>query len=536
MQHRRMTRRAFVGTSAASLAATATGAHALRGLAALPLTGTIQADPRGPATPVDPMIFGQFIEHFHRQVYGGIFEPGSPLSDRRGFRMDVVEAVRELGPPVVRWPGGIFASAYHWLEGVGPDRTRDYDKAWKVEDPNTFGTNEFVDWCRLIGAEPYICTNAGTGTPEEMSDWVEYCNLESAGQYARLRREHGYAEPHDVRYWSIGNENYGDWEPGAKTVDEWGYFVRESAKLMRRVDPALHLFAAATSDPAWTLPLLERAGRYLDYISIHGYWDPLWEVNDVSGYLACMRRADGPDTQIRDTIAILEEAELAAGQERPWAATDRVRIAFDEWNLRGWHHPGLNPPATSDELLAARDENDRNETYTMADACFTGSFLNACVRHAEHVAMANMSPVVNARGPLYVHPDGLLRRTTFHVMQMYRDLLQANVVETRVQSDALEAGSDVMALDGVVTRSDEGGTVAIAVVNRHPSDEAACRLTLSGFRPRRASLTSLVGDSPDAYNDVATPDRVVPETRTVDLSAGTVTLAPHSVNVLVAEA
>jgi alpha-L-arabinofuranosidase len=529
-----MDRRRFLGTSATSiLAAAATGGLPFRALSAV-----VEADLNGPTTAIDPMIFGQFIEHFHRQVYGGIFEPGSPRSDRHGFRQDVVAALRELRVPVVRWPGGCFVSAYHWRNGVGPTRTPAYDKAWKVEDPNTFGTDEFVTWCRMIGAEPYICTNAGTGTPEEMSDWVEYCNLPEAGQFARLRRANGFAEPHNVRYWSVGNENWGNHEAGAKTVDEWGYFVRESAKLMRMVDPSLKLFAAATSNRDWTLPLLQRAGPFLDYISIHGYWDHLWEANNISDFETCMRRSVQPEAQIRQTIAIIEEAGLAEPQRRPSSGgTDRVRIAFDEWNLRGWHHPGLNPIAKGDELLKARDQNDWNHTYTMADACFSGVFLNACIRHAEHVAMANMAPIVNARGPLYAHPDGIVKRTTFHTMKMYRTLLQPDRVDAAVTADPLAVtGDPVPAVDAVVTRG-EGGVVAVALVNRHASTPAVCRLSLRGLpRGVRASFTTLAGDSSDAYNDVDHPDRVIPVTAPIAPFDGTVTLPPHSVNVVVLSA
>ena len=164
----------------------------------------------------DPMLFGGFIEHFHRQIYGGIFEPGSPLSDESGFRVDVIEALKELNMPVVRWPGGCFVSAYQWLDGVGAERTPAYDKAWRVEDPNTFGTDEFVLWCKAVGTEPYIAVNAGTGTIEEMSDWVEYCN-QTLGKWAALRKANGFEKPHNVKYWSIGNENWGVHEPGTRT-------------------------------------------------------------------------------------------------------------------------------------------------------------------------------------------------------------------------------------------------------------------------------------------------------------------------------
>lgn len=171
----------------------------------------------------DPNLFGQFIEHFDDQIYGGVYKPDSPLSDESGLRMDVTEAIAALNPPVVRWPGGCFVSAYHWEDGVGPERQPSFDKAWRVEDPNTFGTDEFIALCRRIGAEPYICTNAGTGTPEEMSNWVEYCNLRSEGKYARKRIANGHVEPFKVKYWSIGNENYLPGEIGAKTPLEWGY-------------------------------------------------------------------------------------------------------------------------------------------------------------------------------------------------------------------------------------------------------------------------------------------------------------------------
>jgi alpha-N-arabinofuranosidase len=293
--------------------------------------------------------------------------------------------------------------------------------------------------------------------------------------------------------------------------------------MMRFVDPSIKLFAAATTDRNWTIPLLERAGRYLDYISIHGYWDPLWQENNPSNYLACMRRSLRPEQQIRQAVAMLEETKLA----------DRVKIAFDEWNLRGWHHPG-HPLRKSDELLAARDQNDLNETYTMADACFSGCFLNACIRHAEHVQMANMAPVVNARGPLFVHPKGLVKRTTFHVLAIYYHQLEANAVTASVSSDPLNAADTAMpALDAAVTRSADGRTAALALVNRHPDSPLTCRVSLKGLGGNaRLTCTVLASAGPDAYNDVTQPDRVVPETtRSVPFS-GTVTLPPHSVSVV----
>ena len=258
-----------------------------------PLQATVRVDAAAATTPLNRLVLGGFIEHFHRQIYGGIFEPGSPLSDEKGFRKDVIAALRELRLSVVRWPGGCFVSAYHWKDGVGPNRRPSFDKAWGVEDPNTFGTDEFVAWCRLVGTEPYICGNAGTGTPEEMSDWVEYCNQDQ-GRWARLRAANGHPHPYRVRYWSIGNENYGDWEIGTKTTEEWGLFVRETAKMIRRVDPSTVLLAAALPDTVWTKHLLNAAGHNLNMVSIHGYYDPLWAANSPSNYATCTMRSRSP--------------------------------------------------------------------------------------------------------------------------------------------------------------------------------------------------------------------------------------------------
>jgi len=490
--------------------------------AVAPVHGTLTVDLAAPSMPWNRMIFGQFLEHFHRQVYGGVFEPGSPLADRTGFRLDVVEALRELKVPIVRWPGGCFVSGYHWQDGVGK-RSPAYNKAWGVEDSNTFGTDEFVQWCRMIGAEPYICTNAGTGTAEEMSDWVEYCNLPTQGKYARMRIANGHTEPYNVRYWSIGNENYFSTEIGSKTIEEWESLVRTSAQLMRAVDPEIQLLAAATVKGDWTARMLREAGKALNYISIHGYWDALWQRNTVpADYPHCVARSSQPEQQIEQAIALVDNAGFGG----------RINIAFDEWNLRGWHHPGFpGGGANKLDLIRERDENDRNEVYTMADAVFSASFLHGCLRHAKQVQMACMAPVVNARGPLFVHPKGIVRRTTFHVLRMYSDLLQPNVLANTVAGEDLVVGENsVPVLDAVTSRSADGRRVTLALINRHPSRPALWKLDVRGSRlPAQCRLTVLSGETPDAFNDVSNPGRVRPETATVPLQNDSLVIPAHSV-------
>ena len=462
-----------------------------------------------------PMIFGQFIEHHDRQVYGGLFWPGHPLSDEDGFRKDVIEALREIKVPIVRWPGGCFVSAYHWKCGVGPKRQPMWDKAWEVEDPNTFGTDEYVKWCRKVGCEPYICTNAGSGSEEEMSDWVEYCNL-NVGKWGRQRIANGYPKPHDVMYWSVGNENWGGWEMGAKTVAEWGPLVRESAKMMRGADRRIYLLAAATPNEGWTLPLLRTAGYLLDYVSIHDYYGGGPKQRP---YLEWMMKTCRPEETIVQTIGILEKAGFGGG---------KIGIAFDEWNMRGWYHPRRKSDGRHDH--AARRKNDIASLYNMSDAVFTANFLNACLRHCDVVKMACFSPVVNTRGAVFVHDKGIVKRTTYHVFWMYANLLQPNVVPVRVDCGNLSDGKGVVpVLDAVLTASDDGKRRVLAVVNKSPDKAVSFDISaLAQGGPRSIEATVLSGASTDDYNDIGAENRVVPVKTTLEVKDGKVSLPPHS--------
>jgi alpha-N-arabinofuranosidase len=490
----------------------------------------VTIDTAAPSVPYSPMIFGGFIEHFHRQIYGGLFEPGSPLSDERGFRKDVIAAMKELRLSVVRWPGGCFASGYHWKDGVGKTRKPVADPVWGVTDPNTFGTDEFVEWCRLVGCEPYICTNAGNGTPEEMKQWVAYCNA-NQGEYADLRKANGHEKPLNVRYWSVGNENWGGHEIGASTPAKWGPLVSRSAELMQGVDPQIRLAAAATADRNWTLPLLKAAGQHLDYVAVHKYWLGYWRKNEMPDYLTCIMLSDGPERTITQVIDILQEA----------GCRGRTKIAFDEWNLRGWHHPGFPRKQAVDpndqaavELIHKRDLNAIASQYSMADALFSASFLNACLRHAEDVGMANIAPIVNTRGPLYVHPQGTVKRTTFHTLAMYANLLETRVGRLDVQAGPLVQGNrSIPMVDAIATVNESGKSWSIALVNRHPAQAAACTVRMKDLPLEgEYDATVLAGDSSDAYNDVEHPDRVVPEKTRLTFTQGVVNLPPHSLTIV----
>lgn len=478
------------------------------------------------------MIYGHFIEHFHRQIYGGVYDPGNPLSDEAGLRRDVLEAMRKIQVPILRWPGGCFVSSYHWKDAVGEKRVPLFDKAWRVEDPNTFGTDEYIDMCRKIGCEPYICTNAGTGTPEEMSDWAEYCNLETEGQYARQRISNGHEAPHAVKYWSIGNENYGYWEIGAKCAGEWGRLVKESAKMLKHVDPRIELTAAALTDLHWNIELLERCGEFLDWISIHEYWDAIQQTNDYATYEQVVAYTNQIGHSIHEVRGLLTAMRLEK----------KIKIAFDEWNLRGWYHPNVHTirqGVTKEEYLYPRDENDDNTKYTMADAVFTACFLNELNRNCDIVQMANFAPIVNTRGCIYTHPGGIVLRSTYHVFDLYVNLLGDVVHDT--WNEEMPAGEvrakngekvPVELLDVIVTSFRDREGFAVAAVNKDSS--ASHSITLDFEAQGNVCFHYISGDSTESYNDIGHEEVSIIREEKGSFSRGMeIELKPHSVSVIV---
>ena len=482
----------------------------------------------------DIMLYGHFLEHFHRQVYGGVFDPGNPLSDADGFRTDVIEAMKKIKVPVIRCPGGCFVSSYHWKKAVGPTRTPVFDKAWRLEEPNTFGTDEFIRFCRKVGCEPYICTNAGTGTAEEMSDWLEYCNLENEGEFARLRIANGYTQPHKVKYWSIGNENYGWWEIGAKPVGEWGRLVLEAAKMMKHVDPEAELSAAALADISWNVDLLRQAGEHLDWISIHKYWDMMPQVNDPATYEQCMAFTADLDTDIRKVRGLL----MAFGLEK------KIKIAYDEWNLRSWHHPNVHAirqGRTKDEYITPRDKNDINAQYTMADAVFTACFLNTLNRNCDIIGMANFAPILNTRGCIYTHAEGIVLRSTYYIFDLYVNYLGDEILDGWMENEETMTviakngrAEKVPVLDVLPTRISENGTLAIAAVNKHAAETRLLALSDNALQTgTEYRMITVNGAGPDACNDVGLEQVKLTEGDWQPLTkALQVELPPHSASVI----
>src|SRR5712691_2596761 len=338
------------------------------------LKAAVAVDARTVLHHINPNIYGTFIEHVGRCVNGGVYQENSPLSDEQGFRKDVVKAASDWGVPILRWPGGIFASFYHWENGVGPKATRTprYNEAWLEAESNHYGTDEFIEYCRKIGAEPYICVNLHNGTAKEAANWVAYCNGTKDTSYANLRRKYGHPKPHNVRYWGLGNE------PWAMPTEDYAKAALESGKLMKEVDPSIRLVACGLPglpvpairkmgfDPEWNRVVLEKLVNIADYISLHEY-----EGND--DYYEELGSIQRFETSIKSMAAAIELTDSMRGKDpmlaesSPGIRTKKpIEIACDEWNI--WYR--------KHDLRRLDVPNPVEEKYNLRDALWAGSVLN----------------------------------------------------------------------------------------------------------------------------------------------------------------
>jgi alpha-L-arabinofuranosidase len=488
------------------------------------MSNHVSIDLRRPIAAIDRNLFGGFAEHLGRCIYGGIFEPGSPHADAQGLRQDVLDALKRLRMPVVRYPGGNYVSGYRWRDGVGPaeERPTRMDLAWHDLEPNTFGTNEFVDFCRKLGTEPYLAVNAGDGDMREARDWVEYCNGSKDTALVKLRRAHGYDAPHRIKYWGIGNEVDGPWQIGFKTPEEYARTYTEYAKVMKWTDPTIQLLAAGVSlwAPTWVERvqlLMEHAGKLIDYMAIHWYVgnnrERGYRDDDFASYMAISERFEDMLSATEGIIRAMTSA-LKLPREVP--------IAVDEWNV--WYR--------------VHNEGKLEEVYNLEDALVVAMHFNAFIRHAKTVKMANIAQIVNVIAPIMTRPEGLVLQTTFHPFEIYSRTCGDTALDVHWSGDTFSTPefAALRTLDVSATLDTAGKRLAVYLVNRSESEAAETTLELQHAR-FAGPATSYVVNGPHvkATNTFDAPDTVGVTERsfTADGSALTLTLEPHSVTALV---
>ena len=405
-----VSRRQFLkGATQAGVVAAAGAASSRFGIAQASNTTRVVIDTDWEIGAIDPHLFGSFLEQLGRAIYEGIYEPGSKFADANGFRTDVAKEVRELGVPIVRWPGGNFVSGYHWLDGVGPKDKRPtiLDKAWDTSETNQFGTNEFITWAKMVGTEPLFGLNFGTGSAEDAASLVEYCNVASGTKWSDLRRSHGYEQPHNVKYWCVGNEMDGAWQIGHMPAREYGLKAADAARQMRAVDRKINLIACGSSGPFqptyidWDREVLEECYEVVDGISLHHYWGNTDETkNDSETYMAMNLTMD---RQIREIAAVCDEV-CALKRSRK-----QLFLSFDEWNV--WYRARGGDFADGHGKKAP---HLLEEPYNLEDALLVGGLANSLMRHADRVKVACLAQLVNVIAPIATNEDGILRHTIYY--------------------------------------------------------------------------------------------------------------------------
>ncbi|HEX2438456.1 MAG TPA: alpha-L-arabinofuranosidase C-terminal domain-containing protein [Methylomirabilota bacterium] len=478
---------------------------------------------------VDPRIFGQFIEHLGRCIYGGVYEEGSPLSDARGVRQDVLDAARPLRFPLLRWPGGNFVSGYHWLDGVGPkeQRPRRSELAWYAEESNRFGTDEFIEYCRVLGTEPFICVNMGSGTMDEAQAWVEYCNGTGNTSWANLRRQHGHPEPYRVRYWGLGNEMYGGWQIGNLSAHDYVKRARAFAMVMKRTDPTIELIGCGQNGwSEWDEIVLAGTAELIDHHSIHLY-------TGGPDHYATVFSSHQAERAVRICATLIERVRYAQRIAHP------IHIAFDEWNV--WWR--------------TRSHEDRvrgvEERYTLTDALAVATYLNGFIRHCPVVRIANFAQLVNAIAPIFTDRQGLFLQTIYHPLRLYAEHTLPIALDVHLDGETYDlqpsqerAEGRVLhvadlgpfqLLDAVATRDEAGRSLSVMVVNRHHERDLPATLELIGGAARGVVRAWEVnGPDVSAMNSFEAPRVVDVRERSLSLSGARLehTFPAHSVTVL----
>ena len=477
---------------------------------------------------IDRRIFGSFIEHLGRAVYGGIYEPGHPLADEEGFRTDVIKLINELDVPVVRYPGGNFVSGYNWEDGVGPveERPARLELAWGVTEPNKFGTNEFMRWCKKAKTSPMMAVNLGTRGPEEARQLVEYCNHPSGTKYAELRRSHGYDDPWGVKLWCLGNEMDGHWQMGAKTAYEYGRTANEAAKLMKWVDPSIETVLSGSSNRHmksfgdWEATTLDLAYDNVDYVSLHQYYDN--KTGDTASFLAKSMELD-------DFIySIICTCDFVKAKKR---TKKQINLSFDEWNV--WYHSNgdyVEKWSTAPHQL--------EDIYNFEDALVVACMLITLLRHADRVKIACLAQLVNVIAPIMTENGGrAFRQTIFYPFKLMSKYARGSALKPIVESPKYDCKefTDVPYLETILTFDEENDEVVFFGVNRSMDESMLLELKLPGFDGYKAvSFESMDGYGVLETNGfdsekVTMHHNPVPET---DGSVTTAELKPLSFNVI----
>jgi len=451
---------------------------------------------------IDRRIFSGFLEHLGRAVYEGVYDPGNPLSDEQGLRRDVMDALRPMDMPLVRYPGGNFVSCYDWQDGVGPrdKRPRRPDFAWKSTESNTFGTHEFMDFCAKLGTAPMMAVNLGTAGAREAAALLEYCNLPRGTSFADRRAANGRAEPWRVKVWCLGNEMDGPWQAGHVPAQVYAQRADQAGKMMKGLDSSIELVACGSSGRGmatymeWDRQVLEYCWDGVDYISAHRY-------SNNSGGDSAWYLAEGVEID-----RVIEDYAALLGYVRALKKSDkRVYLSFDEWNV--WYRATNMDGAWKDAppLL--------EEVYNLEDALVCAQYLNSFIRHADTVKMACLAQIVNVIAPILTRKEGLLIQSIYYPFVAFAKHARGNSLRPAVDGPCVKAGGrgEVPAVDVSAVHDAEGKSVCVFLINRSLKEAADVVVRVAESRLSGVTFAEqTTGASPGLANTWENPRAIVP--------------------------
>ena len=484
----------------------------------------VYLDSRRALPSLDRNIFGSFLEHLGRAIYEGIYQPDSKFADANGFRKDMVDEIKHLGVPIVRYPGGNFVSGYNWLDGVGPrkDRPRKLEKAWNSVESNQFGTDDFMAWCKLVGAKPLMGLNLGTSTPEMAAALVEYCNMEKGTKWSDLRRANGTADPYKVEHWCLGNEMDGPWQIGHMTAVEYGMRAADAGRQMRYVDSSLKLIACGSSTvfmPSyldWDREVLEQCYQYVDGVSLHRYYGNSDETGgDSTKYMALNLSMDHQISQIEAVC------DYVQGRLR---SPKKLWLSFDEWNV--WYRKRTGSDVDGNKTVAP---HLLEEIYNLEDALLVGGLVNSLIRNSDRVRVACLAQLVNVIAPIMTNDTGFYRQTIYYPYAWALQYARGAALNLAVESPTYEVStssnanspvdfsklgiaSAVPYVDASATFDKSAGRYSVFLFNRDLEKSREVEILWEDAAPSRVlDSFTLTGNDLKAHNGFDAPQNVTPK-------------------------
>ena len=470
---------------------------------------------------IDNRVYGSFIEHLGRAVYGGIYQPDHATADDMGFRGDVLELVKKLDVPIVRYPGGNFVSGYNWEDGTGDKslRPKKLDLAWSSVEPNEVGIDEFQEWAKRAGTEIMMAVNLGTRGADEARQLVEYCNLETDTYYANKRRQNGFEKPFGIKLWCLGNEMDGPWQICHLTAEEYARKACETAKVMKWTDPDIELVACGSSNRymptfgEWERTVLRECYEHIDYVSLHNYYGN--PDNDTPAYLA---QSETMDDFIKTVAAICDEIKAEKNSDKT------INLSFDEWNV--WF-----PSNEQDKQVPRWSYAPRllEDIYNFEDALVVGTLLITLINNADRVKIACLAQLVNVIAPIMTEDDGCRLQTIFYPFLHASVYGRGTALSLETDCGTYDAGSikNVPFVTAAAVEN-ENGEITVFAVNRSLDEDFELEISLpEGYKLYQHTVLNC--DDLKAVNSIDKPDNVKPEEKPVGESTA---LEKHSWNVL----